>query len=627
MHLETNLISRSKAEHKTPSDVEAEGLLLQPSQSKRHRGYFIGIGSALLLFGFLLVYCVVRGLSPLTLSYRLLWREPIAREWGGWHSTEFLVGNQARFYLHVSKEEADLIRDSKHVNMFFWVVVQTEFDRFTAHVSQDPVDPKLILAEFNCEYPGDYTLLAHRLDVRARTSRFLFETSISVLDPGISTIIAPTHQHNKRRCNELELAFPHGRWLTPKGVSTGLVDRSSTVLRSGWTYDMENCQVPQVELSTSQRWILILGSSTDRGIFLSLVDQMLAADQKEDFHLAEVQKCWGHYDVTINNVRFTYQDFRLEEPLGSADNLAESIVCHNDKIENSGLHLTTRNASAFLKKYVFKENATRLPDVIYSNPMFMWRKSVQEKSSTTRNISTLGKTMADHLIPLSNILPKSWNGKWVISAYEGTLRRPPSFSCEFLEDEIHAFLANDISRQTQKQNFEFILRHAQEQLRRIDTRIQLTTILPIYWAKLDETEGKSFLFASLHHHYICGLPGASTRVCSDVIEYFSRILLHVAMSTPEQKFDGVDTIDGNSRSIRLCSDCPASLLPVHILPEPQLSCIETDKLPEDTVEHKVWPHTGSKPCPKSCLDTIVPTKVATQSGSVDVRVCNATDAS
>ena len=163
-----------------------------------------------------------------------------------------------------------------------------------------------------------------------------------------------------------------------------------------------------------------------------MVDQVLGPHQKANFDTSEINKCWGHYDIQIGGLRLTYQDFRLNQPI-KADttknkeengSFTSSYMCHNKKIVSADQDLLDRNGSLYLQHYVFGEEAVaarggRYPDVIYSNPMMMWNMAQGETPSMEHVISKLGLAVAEHLRPLAALLPKSWKGKWVISAYEG----------------------------------------------------------------------------------------------------------------------------------------------------------------------------------------------------------------
>jgi len=58
--------------------------------------------------------------------------------------------------------------------------------------------------------------------------------------------------------------------------------------------------------------------------------------------------------------------------------------------------------------------------------------------------------------------------------------------------------------------------------------------------------------------------------------------------------------------IQLCSECPSTLVPVHIVAAPNLTCVSVRSLPADTLVHRVWPAAGETPCPKWCLSAFFP---------------------
>lgn len=56
-----------------------------------------------------------------------------------------------------------------------------------------------------------------------------------------------------------------------------------------------------------QTWLLVLGDSVFRGIFLTLVDMVLGKGQKANIKQSVLQKCWGYADVQVGSLRVTYQ--------------------------------------------------------------------------------------------------------------------------------------------------------------------------------------------------------------------------------------------------------------------------------------------------------------------------------
>ena len=86
-------------------------------------------------------------------------------------------------------------------------------------------------------------------------------------------------------------------------------------MRNGWVFQPKTCVtdtfsnddlmlLAELEEST---WLLVLGGSVQRGVFLNLVDMVLARGQKDYFDSSALAKCWGYADIQIGNLRITYQ--------------------------------------------------------------------------------------------------------------------------------------------------------------------------------------------------------------------------------------------------------------------------------------------------------------------------------
>ena len=56
-----------------------------------------------------------------------------------------------------------------------------------------------------------------------------------------------------------------------------------------------------------ETWLLVVGGSVQRGVFLTLVDMILEHAQKTNLEASIIQKCWGYGDVQVGNLRVTYQ--------------------------------------------------------------------------------------------------------------------------------------------------------------------------------------------------------------------------------------------------------------------------------------------------------------------------------
>lgn len=81
--------------------------------------------------------------------------------------------------------------------------------------------------------------------------------------------------------------------------------------------------------SQEDKWILIMGTSRIRGVFLSAIDHLINGKQGE---FKGIDKCWGRMDVEVGKIRLTYQDFRAlgysTWPLPTNSR----ITCHNANV-------------------------------------------------------------------------------------------------------------------------------------------------------------------------------------------------------------------------------------------------------------------------------------------------------
>ena len=108
----------------------------------------------------------------------------------------------------------------------------------------------------------------------------------------------------------MESFWRPGTWL-----SSRLASATHGVIRNGWVFQPKTCvydtfTYEDLVLLASLReetWILVLGSSVQRGVFLTLVDMALEQGQKDDLSQSVLQKCWGNANVRVGNLRLTFQ--------------------------------------------------------------------------------------------------------------------------------------------------------------------------------------------------------------------------------------------------------------------------------------------------------------------------------
>ncbi|CAM9854708.1 unnamed protein product, partial [Ectocarpus fasciculatus] len=81
-------------------------------------------------------------------------------------------------------------------------------------------------------------------------------------------------------------------WRMGSWISSNLASAQHGVLRDGWVFQPKNCVHDTFSYDDlmllakdvkEPTWLLILGTSVQRGVFLTLVDMVLAQGQKSDF--------------------------------------------------------------------------------------------------------------------------------------------------------------------------------------------------------------------------------------------------------------------------------------------------------------------------------------------------------
>ncbi|KAJ8050920.1 hypothetical protein HOLleu_04303 [Holothuria leucospilota] len=381
------------------------------------------------------------------------------------------------------------------------------------------------------------------------------------------------------------LSWIEGSWKTRK-----IVGSKHGVLRSGWVFQPKLCsfdiftteELVVAAASSEPRSIIILGSSTDRGIFLSLVDLLLSDRQKYDFVASDLTKCWGFAEVQVGSLRIVYQDFRIANTkismFQSGNNV--TITCHNEKKVSKGYDFFD-DAIAYLKEFLFNDRLW--PDVIY-----------------------VAVSTSQQLEALLRVVPPSWKG--VI--YPTIFFASRSWS-------LYTVSAAG-KRKELAENFNSIF----------DERIKILDDFALITGLRHGSQNSPLVMGSNHFHRPCNELGGSITICGDATEMVAQVLLGKAIapkgkdvwmkSVGGKDHDAVQNMD--SREITVCYDCPQSLLPFHIKRIPDLKCYRSTQglRPSEMNDFKVWDGTL---CPSECMKTEPVGQVQTESGPVDVREC------
>lgn len=173
-----------------------------------------------------------------------------------------------------------------------------------------------LTASYTSDFPGTYKVYIEDVDLdKPRTLDNVrpingspFELTISgppLLDPDS----LPT-------CGtEGDEGTPEDFWRKGTWISSNIASAAHGVMRDGWVFQPKNCvydtfsveELMMMADAPEPTWVLVAGTSVQRGIFLSLVDMVLQKGQKDEFKESAFQKCWGWSEIRIGNLRITYQ--------------------------------------------------------------------------------------------------------------------------------------------------------------------------------------------------------------------------------------------------------------------------------------------------------------------------------
>lgn len=199
---------------------------------------------------------------------------------------------------------------------FIYVWVASEDNVFVAGVRNN--GNGTLTATYESSFPGDY--LIHVEDVNLRVQDHFgrgrpivgspFSLTVSG-DPAVDVDALPVCGGQEEEEEDLASSY----WRTGSWVSSNIAARNHGVLRDGWVFQPKTCVYEAFSYDDlmllagldEPTWLLALGNSILRGVFLTILDMALAQGQKDEFSTSVVKKCWGFIDVRIGNLRISYQ--------------------------------------------------------------------------------------------------------------------------------------------------------------------------------------------------------------------------------------------------------------------------------------------------------------------------------
>lgn len=174
-----------------------------------------------------------------------------------------------------------------------------------------------LTASYSSDIPGEYLVYVEDINtVSARDG--VSNVSPVIGSPFKLTISGPSllDIDSLPLCRtEHEEGTPETTWRTGTWVSSHIASARHGVMRDGWVFQPKDCvydtfsywDLMALAHAEKPTWLLVVGTSVQRGIFLTLVDMVLARDQKGEFSHSAYAKCWGWADLRIGNLRISYQ--------------------------------------------------------------------------------------------------------------------------------------------------------------------------------------------------------------------------------------------------------------------------------------------------------------------------------
>ncbi|CAM9934848.1 unnamed protein product [Pylaiella littoralis] len=514
------------------------------------------------------------------------------------------------------EEDWDYNFDKKR---FIYVWVAGEDHVFVAAVENN--GDGTLTAVYECPFPGEYLVYVEDVDLKAKfEDKFRrgwpivgspFSLTVSG-EPSIRVDDLPGGGgEGGAEAEDAESAF----WRTGSWVSSNLASKERGVLRDGWAFQPKACAYETFTYDDlmllvaleEPTWFLAMGNSTLRGIFLTLVDMALATGQKDEFQTSVLTKCWGFVDIRIGNLRMSYQDLRLY----TVRSVEDATICNDEKLASGSTAAYVSSAELFLKDTIFREDEPW--------PSVIWAPSNMIDSDEAPNLQ---------ISVLLDALPSTWTGSLVmldqLYAYGyGWNTWNPTLATMRAVNPV-----NEFSPKTRDSGLARMERYRQR-----DPRVSFMSAFPIYQARLFENEfsriDKRCYACSIHYHYVSDGPdspeahGGAKMVHSAVTETLANILISKVVGTKAALYEKAAAVTAAKAADRraevgttfeLCSDCPSSLIPLHVKPVPQLACETTSSLPGNASVGSAW---DDELCPAWCMAK----EPDESAGQFEVRVC------
>ena len=222
------------------------------------------------------------------------------------------VGQPASFTIQLYPQDGDPPSSSWNVQSgtFIYVWIASEEHILIADVVNN--GDGTLTATYESSFPGEYLITIEAVIYDNHDEGMPIKGSPFALtiagEPAIDIDALPT-------CSAEDESVAEGFWKPGTWVSSSIASSKHGVTRDGWVFQPKNCvhdtfsydDLMLLASLSEPTWLLVLGGSIQRGVFLTLVDMILAQGQKDDMRTSIIDKCWGYADVTVGNLRVTYQ--------------------------------------------------------------------------------------------------------------------------------------------------------------------------------------------------------------------------------------------------------------------------------------------------------------------------------
>ncbi|CAN0089336.1 unnamed protein product [Ectocarpus fasciculatus] len=479
-----------------------------------------------------------------------------------------------------------------------------------------------LTATYMSDFPGDYLVYIDEVDLSRKGEGVPilgspFSLTIAGDAPTLDVNSLPICSSQKDFNNDIAGTF----WRPGTWLSSNVASAAHGVLRNGWVFQPKSCVFDTfsyedlmllASLDGEPTWLLVLGGSVQRGVFLTLIDMVLAAGQKHDMSSSVLQKCWGYADVQVGNLRLTYQDMRLYQFTTSTD----SVVCNNEKLVSGSTAAYLHSAGQFLASTIFRDGGP-WPTMIMA-PLFLIPTSTKGTQFTVE--------------VLMDALPPSWEGGLLF------MDEMAGLGYRWREENPTRTALKDVRiwvRRTPPDDDNGLGKMDDYQTR--DPRVSFMSVFPMYQAKLFENQesrnGVRRFAGSQHFHYVSTNASAprthngTVMVHSTITEMLANIMVGRAVETKAKLYAKAAASTNELRktsakirkSFQVCSDCPASLVPFHVKGIPEPVCEILESLPGNAITRKVW---AGDLCPDWCMKQAPVSQAKTESDVVNVRECS-----